>query len=196
MRRGRQLGNVQDRGILERLQSSDGFIPLMSEAARSAHRRTDNYMKTWNSLSKSGPAAAVLLAGVLVLATGCARDRVTYVQRAYPVTVQAPEPPPPPLVVTPPPLAVACERGSRRAASQWPAGFSPSIPTCTATKSADSRAENHSPCDLADCSEAAFGGRQCSATLLSAGDSPSGGECSHSCTSRRTGWDRELAGDA
>ena len=103
MRRGRQLGNVQDRGILERLQSSDGFIPLLSEAARSAHRRTDNYMKTWNSLSKSGPAAAVLLAGVLVLATGCARDRVTYVQRAYPVTVQAPEPPPPPLAVAPQP---------------------------------------------------------------------------------------------
>jgi hypothetical protein len=63
-------------------------------------------MKTWHSLSKSGPAAAVLLAGVLVLTTGCVADRVTYVQRAYPVTVQVPEPLPPPLVVTPPPPAV------------------------------------------------------------------------------------------
>jgi hypothetical protein len=49
-----------------------------------------------------------MLAGVLVLATGCVGDRVTYVQRAYPVTVQAPEPPPPspPLVVMPPPPMV------------------------------------------------------------------------------------------
>ena len=46
-----------------------------------------------------------MLAGVLVLATGCVGDRVTYVQRPYPVTVQAPEPPPPPppLVEMPPP---------------------------------------------------------------------------------------------
>jgi hypothetical protein len=49
-----------------------------------------------------------MLAGVLVLATGCVGDRVTYVQRAYPVTVQAPEPPPspPPVVVMPPPPVV------------------------------------------------------------------------------------------
>jgi hypothetical protein len=59
-------------------------------------------MKTWNSLSKSGPAAAVLLAGVLGLATGCVGDRVTYLQRAYPVAVQAPEPAPPLLMVMPP----------------------------------------------------------------------------------------------
>jgi hypothetical protein len=61
-------------------------------------------MKTWNSLSKSGPAAAVMLAGVLVLATGCVGDRVTYVQQPQPVIVQAPEPPPPPppLVALPP----------------------------------------------------------------------------------------------
>jgi hypothetical protein len=69
-------------------------------------------MKTLTSLSKSGPATAVLLAGVLVLATGCVGERVTYVQRAYPVTVQAPEPPPPPLVVAPPPAPVVPMRSA------------------------------------------------------------------------------------
>ncbi|HWV98719.1 MAG TPA: DUF3300 domain-containing protein [Candidatus Acidoferrum sp.] len=66
-------------------------------------------MKKSNSLSKTGPAAAVLLAGVLVLATGCVGARVTYVQPAY--QVQAPEPPPPPPMVelppAPPPAPVA-----------------------------------------------------------------------------------------
>ncbi len=49
-----------------------------------------------------------MLAGVLVLATGCVGDRVTYVQRVDPVVVQAPEspPPPPPLVVMPPPPVI------------------------------------------------------------------------------------------
>ncbi|HWX23124.1 MAG TPA: DUF3300 domain-containing protein [Candidatus Binatia bacterium] len=61
-------------------------------------------MKKWNSLSKSGPAAAVLFAGVLVLATGCMGDRETYVRTVYPV--QAPEPPPPPPEVIPLPSAV------------------------------------------------------------------------------------------
>lgn len=55
-------------------------------------------MRTWNSLSKSGPAAAIVLAGVLVLATGCVGERITYVQQPTPVTVQAPEPPPAPAV--------------------------------------------------------------------------------------------------
>ena len=64
-------------------------------------------MKTWNSLSKGGPAAAIMLSGVLVLATGCVGDHLTYVQRAYPVAVQVPELPPQPLVVvTPPPPAI------------------------------------------------------------------------------------------
>ena len=89
-----------------RLQSSYEFVDHLSETDRRPWRRTDNNMKTWNSLSKGGPAAAVMLAGVLVLATGCVGDRVTYAQRPYPVTVQAPEPPPPPLVAMPPPPAV------------------------------------------------------------------------------------------
>jgi hypothetical protein len=59
-------------------------------------------MKNWNSLSKSGPAAAVLFAGVVVLATGCVGDRVTYVRPAYPVAVQAPGLPPPQVVELPP----------------------------------------------------------------------------------------------
>ena len=92
--------------IQERLQSSDEFVALLPEADRRPQRRTANNMNKWNSLSKGGPAAAIMLAGVLVLATGCVGDRVTYVQRTYPVAVQAPEPPPLPLVVTPPPPAV------------------------------------------------------------------------------------------
>ena len=63
-------------------------------------------MKNWNSLSKSGPAAVVLFAGVLVLATGCVEHRVTYVRPAYPAPVQAPGLPPPPPVVLPPPQVV------------------------------------------------------------------------------------------
>lgn len=60
-------------------------------------------MKNLNSLSKSGPAAAVLVAGVLVLATGCVEDHVTYVRPAYPAPVEAPEPLPPPDMAPPPP---------------------------------------------------------------------------------------------
>ena len=105
MLRGPQLGSVYDRGFLERLHCHDDFKALLSEGVRRAQRRIDNNMKTLTSLSKSGPAAAVLLAGVLVLATGCVGDRVTYVQRAYPVAVPAPVPPPPPLAVMPPPPA-------------------------------------------------------------------------------------------
>lgn len=63
-------------------------------------------MKNYTSLSKSGPAAVVLFAGVLVLATGCVQERVTQVRPAYPVVVQVPGPPPPPPVVPPPPQVV------------------------------------------------------------------------------------------
>jgi hypothetical protein len=60
-------------------------------------------MKTCKFLSESGPAAVVLLAGVLVLATGCVHERVVNVTPAYPVVVQEPGPVPPPPVVTPVP---------------------------------------------------------------------------------------------
>ncbi len=44
----------------------------------------------------------ILLAGVLVLATGCVKDRVTYVQTAYSVPVPPPQPPPPRPMAMPP----------------------------------------------------------------------------------------------
>lgn len=62
-------------------------------------------MNKSNSLSKSGPAAAVLFAGVLVFATGCVEHQVTYVRPAYSAPVEAPEPlppPPPPAIYVPP----------------------------------------------------------------------------------------------
>ncbi len=64
-------------------------------------------MKNWNFLSTSGSAAAVLFAGVLVVATGCVEERVVMHQPpAYPAPVQVPEPPPPPPVVLSPPQVV------------------------------------------------------------------------------------------
>lgn len=64
-------------------------------------------MKTWNSLTKSGLAAGVIFAGVLVLATGCVEERVVmHAPPAYPVPARVPEPLPPPPVVIPPPQVV------------------------------------------------------------------------------------------
>ncbi len=87
------------------LQSLHEFVAFSPEAARIRQRRTGIDMKNCNPLITSGPAAAVLLAGVLVLANGCVQERVTHVT-TYPVPVQAPIAPPPPPVVTPPPQVI------------------------------------------------------------------------------------------
>ncbi|MBN2508318.1 MAG: DUF3300 domain-containing protein [Verrucomicrobia bacterium] len=60
-------------------------------------------MSTRNFLTRGGSAAVVLLAGVLVLATGCAQQRVVHVRPAYPVAA----PPPPVAVATVPADVVA-----------------------------------------------------------------------------------------
>ncbi len=65
-------------------------------------------MRTYSTSNQIGPAAAVLVAGVLVLATGCVEHR-TYVQPTVyrpPVEVPAPPPPAPAPVETPAPPVV------------------------------------------------------------------------------------------